>query len=109
VRTATGGDEAVGLIAIRMPALVISDLRMPHGSGWDLLMTIQRHWPQLPVMLMTSGAFGLYPNIERWAAASLEKPISPILLLSEVDRLVRLRLSAQNPNPAGFTPRGPAG
>jgi DNA-binding NtrC family response regulator len=109
VRTASGGDEAVSLLAATTPALVISDLWMPQGSGWDLLTTIQQNWPHVPVMLMTSGLFGLHPNIERWAAARLEKPISPLQLLSEVDRLVRLRLSAKNPNPAGLTPRGPAG
>ena len=53
MRSAVSGDEAVALIAESPPALVLTDLWMPRGSGWDLLMIIQARWPHVPVLLMT--------------------------------------------------------
>lgn len=66
------------------PDFIVSDIRMPHASGLDALMALQRTAITTPVVLMSA-----YMDHEtrsqaaRWgAAAVLEKPFAPERLLS---------------------------
>ena len=45
VRTAESGEAALAAIAVRRPALVISDMRMPGIDGLALFDAIQRQHP----------------------------------------------------------------
>ncbi|HSS45890.1 MAG TPA: nitrogen regulation protein NR(I), partial [Burkholderiales bacterium] len=36
------------------PQVVVSDIRMPGGSGFELLQTLKQRFPQLPVIIMTA-------------------------------------------------------
>jgi two-component system C4-dicarboxylate transport response regulator DctD len=73
--------------------LLISDIRMPAKSGFDLLELAHRHNPDLPVILMSG-----YPTDEMLkgchslgAAAYIMKPIRPKELLAIVHRVLQLR------------------
>src|SRR6185295_13921394 len=48
VQIARGGNVARTLLGDHPPALVITDLQMPDGDGWDLLFYCQQRWPLLP-------------------------------------------------------------
>jgi CheY-like chemotaxis protein len=56
VSTAEDGLEAMGHLVEPLPDLVISDLRMPHMSGFELLALVRERFPQVPVIAM-SGEF----------------------------------------------------
>jgi CheY-like chemotaxis protein len=51
---ATNGREALSLIAQQPPDIVVSDLQMPEMDGLELVETIRRDSPALPVILMTA-------------------------------------------------------
>ncbi len=36
------------------PQVVLTDIRMPNGSGWDVLAQMQRQYPKIPVIVMTA-------------------------------------------------------
>jgi DNA-binding NtrC family response regulator len=109
VLTARGGDAAQALLGHYPPALVLTELWMQDGNGWDLLLHCQTRWPLVPVLLMSNTPLGLQPEIECWAAGYLPKPFIMPQLLSEVSRLAARRTFAQYPNPAGLASSGPAG
>ncbi len=56
VRTAGDGKEALGILTDRPFDLVITDMRMPHMNGLDLLRNIRAMSPHVPVLIVT--AFG---------------------------------------------------
>lgn len=56
VSTAEDGVEAMGYLVEPLPDLVISDLRMPNMSGFELLAVVRERFPHLPVIAM-SGEF----------------------------------------------------
>ncbi len=56
VQAVGNGDDALASIEKSMPALVLSDLKMPGLSGMELLQKIRAGWPEIPVIIMT--AFG---------------------------------------------------
>lgn len=46
VRTASDGFEALALMRKALPDLIISDLKMPNMSGFELLSVVRRRFPQ---------------------------------------------------------------
>jgi two-component system nitrogen regulation response regulator GlnG len=46
--------EAVAALGQSEPLVVVSDIRMPGGSGLNLLSEIKSHHPQIPVIVMTA-------------------------------------------------------
>ena len=54
VMTARDGEEALHLMTSFPPDLVISDLRMPRMSGFELLRIMRGRYPAIPVIAMSS-------------------------------------------------------
>lgn len=50
VKTAADGFEALKLLRETLPDIIISDLRMPNMSGFELLAIVRRRFPHLPVI-----------------------------------------------------------
>jgi two-component system, NtrC family, nitrogen regulation response regulator GlnG len=46
--------EAMSRLSHDTPSVVVSDIRMPGGSGLDLLSTLKKRYPRLPVIIMTA-------------------------------------------------------
>jgi CheY-like chemotaxis protein/anti-sigma regulatory factor (Ser/Thr protein kinase) len=67
VEVAANGQEALRAIERRAPDLVVTDLEMPEMNGLQLVETIRKDFPAVPVILMT--AFGS----EEVAALALQK------------------------------------
>ncbi|HEX6928487.1 MAG TPA: sigma 54-interacting transcriptional regulator [Gammaproteobacteria bacterium] len=88
VRTATGGRQTLADVEAMRPDLVITDLRMDHMDGLELLNALGRAAPGLPVILIT--AHGNIPDAVRatqdGAFGFLTKPVEKDELLAQVDR-----------------------
>lgn len=74
------------------PDFIVSDIRMPHASGLDALMALQRTALGTPVVLMSAFMDSeTRSQAQRWgAAAVLEKPFAPERLLSTLASTERL-------------------
>ncbi|HEU4596993.1 MAG TPA: sigma-54 dependent transcriptional regulator [Pyrinomonadaceae bacterium] len=79
VRTARNIGEAEELLRARPFDLVFTDLRLPDGSGIDLLGRIRQDAPETEVILMTAhGSLDVtIEAIKRGAFYYLEKPFAP--------------------------------
>ena len=53
-RSFSSAPEAVAALGQSEPLVVVSDIRMPGGSGLNLLSEIKAHHPQIPVIVMTA-------------------------------------------------------
>ncbi|MBI3296917.1 MAG: sigma-54-dependent Fis family transcriptional regulator [Elusimicrobia bacterium] len=86
-------DAAEGRAALaRRPALVLTDLRMPHGSGLDVLKDSKRKSPATPVIIMT--AFGSLSDAVEAMRAGAQDFIPKPLDYDELKRAVAQSLSA---------------
>jgi CheY-like chemotaxis protein len=54
VEYATNGLDAIELLEARLPLAVVTDLQMPEMDGMQLVETIRRQFPTVPVILMTA-------------------------------------------------------
>ena len=89
---ANSGEDALGKLAGGVePNLIaiLSDINMPGMDGLDLLAEVKRHYPELPVMMVTA-----YGDDERRRRAKelgavdfLSKPIDFELLKEQLGRL----------------------
>lgn len=93
VRTATGGAQALVVLAENAPDLLITDLRMPVMDGLELLARVREQNPNLPSIVLT--AAGDAPSAVRamqaGAADYLIKPIDVRALLLAVERTLEHR------------------
>jgi two-component system nitrogen regulation response regulator GlnG len=53
-RSFSGVPDALAALAQSEPLVVVSDIRMPGGSGIDLLTAVKSRNPQIPVIIMTA-------------------------------------------------------
>ncbi|MEG3641417.1 sigma-54-dependent transcriptional regulator [Magnetococcus sp. PR-3] len=54
VETLEDGRQLIGRIAQEGAAVVVVDLMMPQISGIDLLIEVKKHYPEIPVIVMTA-------------------------------------------------------
>lgn len=54
VSTAANGAEALALLKVGTPAVLLSDLYMPEMSGFELLPIVRRQFPTLPIVAMSA-------------------------------------------------------
>lgn len=64
VTTASDGATALSLVRSTPFDVVLTDIRMPRASGFDVLRAVQRHAPQTRVVMMTA-----YANVPDAVAA----------------------------------------
>ena len=63
-RVFSSAQEALALLDTETPQVVVSDIRMPGGSGFDFLDQLKALHPSLPVIIMTA-----YSDLESAVAA----------------------------------------
>jgi len=90
---ATDGQAAMDLIIKRRVALVISDIFMPEGDGFELLNFLRRLTPHPPLVAMSGAGDGRVSNILEIASALgatriLAKPFATAQLLALVHELI---------------------
>lgn len=62
VETAADGFAALVQLRKSLPDLIISDLRMPNMSGFELLSIVRRRFPQIAVIAMSGEFSGITPE-----------------------------------------------
>ncbi len=86
--------EALQRILTEMYDLVLLDIRMPDGSGLELLPKIKQYRPQLPVVMVTGYASidSAVDAIRQGASDYVAKPFTPDEILSTANRAIRRAL-----------------
>lgn len=97
VTTAESGREALRVLELDRPELVLTDLRMDEMDGLALFQEVQRQAPGLPVILLT--AHGSIPDAvsatRQGVFSFLTKPVDRDELFAAIDQAL-----AQAPGPA---------
>ncbi len=99
VKTATSGAEGLDILNSKSVDLVITDIRMPHISGMEVLRYVKENQPEIPVIVIT--AYGsIAQAVEALKAGALDyivKPFDVEELKILVDRgLERKHLEQEN-------------
>jgi CheY-like chemotaxis protein len=91
VDEAFSGREALNRILNEMYDLVLLDMRMPDTNGLELLPTIKKHRPALPVVMVTGYASidTAVEAIQRGASDYVAKPFTPDELFSAASKAIR--------------------
>lgn len=87
VRTASGGEEALDIIAKEMPDLLLLDIKMPGMSGLEILEELRMTNAALPVLMMT--AYGDLEVVEQAKKLGVKHYIIKPFDLSEVRHMVK--------------------
>ena len=99
VETASGVRDATEAFGLRGFDLVVSDVRMKDGDGFELLCTVQKNSPNTAVILLT--AFGSVPeaveSMRSGAFDYLAKPVSIEQLQAAVARVMQ-RIKESTPH-----------
>ena len=89
VRHASDGAEAANMMQAEAPDLVITDIFMPEADGFEVLTSIRKSHPHMPVIVVSGSQ--ITPNVdflhlaERLGAYSvLHKPFRPHELMAMV-------------------------
>jgi CheY-like chemotaxis protein len=99
VTVATSGTEAISLIEQQAFDLVLSDIKMPDKTGYDVFAAARRASQTVPVILMTG--FGYDPNhsivraSQEGLHAVLFKPFKVDQLLTEVRKALQAQSSVR--------------
>lgn len=108
--TAKDGKEALVLLDIHNPALILTDIRMDRMDGKQLLYEIQKKRPGLPVILMT--AYGSVEDavlsIRQGAVDYLPKPFSAQLLTEKINQYIKTQSNDDNGDPIAQDPKSQA-
>ena len=94
MREAADGQEAIDLIPVYRPDLIVLDIVMQPVDGWEVLhwLRAQRMNPPLPVLVLTA----LYQpeqqlqGFEEGAIEYLTKPVQPDIIVERIRTLLQL-------------------
>jgi CheY-like chemotaxis protein len=100
VSTAANAGEAIGEIGAQRPDVILTDIYMPQGDGYELISAMRSFGEDIPVVAMSGSPFqfGLIDHLgmARWlgAEATIEKPFRAAALVEAVDRAMHPRPAA---------------
>lgn len=113
VRTAVDGFAALVELRKSLPDVVISDLRMPNMSGFELLSVVRRRFPHLAVIAISGEFNGIAPEgliADYFFTKGSYRPEELFLKIAELLELSPLRPHMVKPDISPvWVPRSPEG
>jgi CheY-like chemotaxis protein len=105
ITLAANGSEAIATIDARPDEcffdLVLSDIKMPDKSGYDVFAAARRRCSRVPVILMTGFGYDANHSIVRASQEGLQavlfKPFKVDLLLGEIRKALQQRAAVVQP------------
>ncbi len=94
VSEAKNGSEALDQLHLRLPSLMVLDIKLPDFIGWELLNLIGRD-PKIsalfPVLVMTASITDAYVDLHSYPSVTeiLIKPFSSAKLVAAVERSLK--------------------
>lgn len=88
VLTAGRARMVVNLFGKILPDVVLLDLGLPDGNGWDLFESLSRQAPQIPIVIITARAGQAKLAREACVAALVEKPVDMEVLIELVRQVI---------------------
>ena len=99
VQAVASAEAALAHLAVKLPALLITDVRLPGMDGLALFDEVRTRHPSLPVILLT--AHGTIPDAveatTRGAHAYLTKPYDAKELLDKIQQALRVNTPSPTP------------
>lgn len=112
LRTSSAADlgEAKALLAAQAFDLCFTDMRLPDGTGIDLIKHIQLEYPDIPVAVITAygNAEVAVESLKVGAFDFIAKPIQLPVLRKLVDDALKLRSVDEKPDDGGLLGTAPA-
>ncbi len=75
VREAEGGEEALSFIAEKRPNVLVTDINMPSMTGLELMRRVQKVYPGLTVIALTSDQWDREKLLSEGFDEVLDKPL----------------------------------
>ena|SRR5258706_2032285 len=90
VETAANAEDALDCLRSNEYDLMFLDLNLPGMSGIDLLVEVHRHYPHMPVLILTAHAVleSAIQAVRLGARDYLIKPVEPVLILTRVAEIL---------------------
>jgi len=96
VDTGATAEDALDCLRLHEYDLMFLDLNLPGMSGIDLLVEVHRHYPHMPVLILTAHAAleSAIQAVRLGARDYLIKPVEPVLILT---RLAEILAESEQP------------
>ncbi|WP_395016015.1 response regulator [Dongia sp.] len=100
VSTARNAREAICEVGAQRPDVILTDIYMPDGDGYELISAMRSFGEAIPIVAMSGGAlqYGIEDHLgmakRLGAEATLAKPFRAAALVELVDRAIAHRLHA---------------
>jgi DNA-binding response OmpR family regulator len=90
VETTPNAEAALDCLKLHEFDLMFLDLNLPGMSGIDLLVEVHRHYPHIPVLILTAHAAleSAIQAVRLGARDYLIKPVEPVLILTRVAEIL---------------------
>ncbi len=95
VTTTTSGEEALHLVKLEKPDIVLLDILMIPMSGFDVLVEL-RTFTQVPVIVFTARSDVAEQAMKFGANAFVAKPFKPEEMLNKIEELLNERKPEDN-------------
>ncbi|HET9991632.1 MAG TPA: response regulator [Kofleriaceae bacterium] len=105
VATAASGEEAIAMVAVDPPDLILVDVMMPGMDGYDVLTKLKADatTQDIPIVMVSAleDRRSLIRGLNGGAADFLHKPVDPTELRARVGNLLRLKAYGDHQNEYG--------
>ena len=86
-RAAASGEEALSLIEVEPPDVIVLDVMLPGTRGTELLKLIKQEHPAIPVILLTGGEVSTRERMEGMRLGAFDYLLKPVSVEELVDKL----------------------
>lgn len=92
VSTAKSPHEALDFLKLHRVQVLVSDVHMPGMNGIEFISTVKKHWPQVPIIVMSARSTGTMEEqaLKCGSLTLLEKPVKSEVLIREIEHALEV-------------------